>query len=206
LLGSALVTESLQKKKHRAVTFAEVSGGSAVAMIRSGLGGAVLGYLMGVDNSRFVRTKARFVGCIFHNNTGYEGGALAMLGVDASVENCTFASNNAVQNGVDVFSSLGGSLNIIGSNIALTSASVEWQRVNASQCLRGEYFGPTGMCRRCAVSTYSLAVPTNTCLPCPSNAQVCETAQRTAQSDSRLTAQHSTASLKFDTQHSATQV
>lgn len=160
---------------NRALTLAESINGSAEYVVyRSGIGGAVLAYLL---TSNLEHTFARFAGCSFHNNSAFEGGAVALMGASATFDNCTFSNNTAVQNGLDILSSLGGSLAIADSSISLASRSVDWQRVNASQCMRGEYFGDRA-CRRCAVSTYSLTTPSTECRPCPSNAQVCYGAVR----------------------------
>uniref|UniRef100_A0A383VXM2 DUF7630 domain-containing protein n=1 Tax=Tetradesmus obliquus TaxID=3088 RepID=A0A383VXM2_TETOB len=102
-------------------------------------------------------------------NKAYEGGAIAMVGFNSSITNCTFSGNRAIQNGFDVLSSRGGMLNITGSNITLASPTVTWERVIAGQCLKGEYFGELeGTCRRCPGSTYSLATPVPAvCSSCP---------------------------------------
>jgi hypothetical protein len=155
---------------NKATTIAEATKGSPYIAFRSGFGGAVL--VQNQFTNRAEHSFVRFVGCSFQNNLAYEGGAVALMGASASFDNCTFSNNTAVQNGLDIFSSLGGSLSIKGSSISLASRSVDWQRVNASQCMRGEYFGDR-VCRRCAVSTYSLTVPSTQCQPCPPNAQVC---------------------------------
>jgi predicted outer membrane repeat protein len=115
------------------------------------------------------------VGCTFENNSAYEGGAIAMMNVDLHNMNCTFTDNRAVtgKGGSDIFSSMGGRLNITDSNIVATSDTVNWERTNASQCFNGEFFGAArGICLKCLPSTYSLQAPTDTCLPCPANAQV----------------------------------
>lgn len=146
--------------------------GSVTGLVRLGLGGAMLGSLQGGKEQPTNRPWADFIGCSFTNNSGYEGGAVAMVDVDATFENCTFHNNTAGQGGDNVYNILGGALELTGSNIELASPSVDWQRATASQCLRGEYF-TVGLCRRCAPSTYSLQMPSNSCLPCPLTAKVC---------------------------------
>jgi predicted outer membrane repeat protein len=158
---------------NRAPTMEEITNGSGpVAMIRSGFGGAVLGYDMGRMPGS-ARTSIHMVGCTFNNNSAYEGGAIAVLGVDTRIRNCTFAGNRAVKGGSDVYSSLGGVMNITDSNITAESDTVNWERVNASQCFVGEFFSAVrGICLKCLPSTYSLLATADTCAPCPDNAQV----------------------------------
>jgi len=160
-------------ESNRAMTISEASGGAAaVAMIRSGLGGAVLAYLMGSRANSSEQSLVKFVRCSFVNNSAYEGGAVAALGANAAFEGCTFANNTAKQNGLDVFVGLGGQLTISGSDITASSPTVQWERANASECLRGEYFGVELLCRRCPAASFSLVVPASTCLACPANAEV----------------------------------
>jgi hypothetical protein len=150
-------------------------GASTVFTYRSGAGGAVLGQLTSRGNKTMpLQTSVTFVNCAFTNNKAHEGGAIAMAGVNTTITNCTFTGNSAIQNGFDVFSTQGGALDIVGSNIAVTSPTVAWERVDAGQCLRGEYFGKLeGTCRRCPGSTYSLVIPVPAeCLSCPPNAKV----------------------------------
>jgi hypothetical protein len=63
-----------------------------------------------------------------------------MIGVNASITNCTFTGNSATRRGVDVFSIEGGTLDITNSNITVASLTVAWERLNGSQCFRGEVF------------------------------------------------------------------
>jgi hypothetical protein len=82
---------------------------------------------------------------------------------------------------MEYYSSMGGGLNITDSNIAAISDTVNWVHVNASRCSNGEFFGATrGVCLKCLPSTYSLQAPTDTCLPCPANAQVGFSCRRNA--------------------------
>jgi len=155
-------------------TMSEITGGdAAIDLLRSGLGGAVL-VLQYNKLPVQAQTPATFVSCVFRDNVAYEGGAIAVLGLSTSITNCTFEGNRATQNGFDVFASRGASLNITDSNITVASPTVLWERVNMSECLRGEFFGTLdGTCRRCAASTYSLMTPVPPlCSACPANAQV----------------------------------
>jgi hypothetical protein len=153
-------------------------GVTTINVFRSGSGGAVLGHLLTRGNQTSAATRlqttATFLNCTFVNNTAYEGGAIAMFGVNTTISNCTFTGNRAMQNGFDVFASRGGALDIVGSNITATSPTVAWERVDVRQCLRGEYFGELeGTCRRCSGATYSLATPVPAgCSSCPLNAKV----------------------------------
>lgn len=142
----------------------------------SGFGGAVFARIVSRGNDTLpMQTSATFLNCTFTNNMASQGGAIALVGVNASITNCTFRDNIATRRGVDVFSIDGGALDITGSNITVASPTVVWERLNGSQCLRGEVFDTLeGACRRCAPSTYSLVTPAPTkCLACPGNAQVC---------------------------------
>mgnify|MGYP001807130410 CR=1 FL=1 len=150
-------------------------GQATLQHVRFGLGGAVLGQLsLRRDTLGPLQTSASFVNCTFIDNMAYEGGAIAMNGVNTTITNCTFSNNNAIQNGFDVFASRGGTLDIRDSNIMVASPSVLWERVNPAQCMRGEFHGRMeGICRKCPGSTYSLATPVPAvCSPCPPNAKV----------------------------------
>lgn len=163
---------------NRAKTVADTTGGVAsVEVLRSGGGGAVLVYL--IQSSRGntteeMQTSAVFVNCTFADNKAYEGGAIAMVGGNASITNCTFTGNSAIRSGMDVFSSRGGALDIVDSSISVASETVTWERLDRSECMRGEFYGKLeGTCRRCTGATYSLATPVPaSCNVCPANAKV----------------------------------
>jgi hypothetical protein len=168
MLGRALFYQCLFEA-NRAPTMLE-STDNAVAWARSGLGGAVLAYEMGRMD---FRTTIIFDGCTFTNNTAYEGGAIAAVGANANITNCTFSDNFALKVGMNVYASMGATLSISNSNIDVTDNTVVWERTNASQCFVGEFFSAQqGACLGCLPSTFSLVTPADMCLPCPANAQV----------------------------------
>lgn len=175
VMGHAICKDCVFKA-NRARTIADVSGGeAAVAVLRAGLGGAVLAQHYGKASPRGQRgTSWTLVNCTFVDNRAFQGGAIASQGGDIFVKDCTFRSNSATQNGLDVFATSGGALNITGSSITITSQTVAWQRENATDCLRGEFHDMMeGTCRRCATSTFSLVTPVPTaCRSCPANAKV----------------------------------
>lgn len=155
---------------NKAPTLDQLTGGKAgVNILRSGLGGAVLASTQAGTHS----CQVLFVGCTFTNNTAFQGGALAIMGADATIEGCRFANNVAAQDGWDVYAGAGSRLSLTHSNINVQSPSVQWDHAPASECFRGEYFGVVeGVCRRCPPATFSLQTPATKCLPCPPNAQV----------------------------------
>lgn len=137
----------------------------------SGLGGAVFGQptrLVGNNTTVRLQTSATFINCAFERNKALRMGAIAMVGVSTTITNCTFRGNIATRSGFDVFSVKGGTLNITNSNITIASPTVMWERLNGSQCLRGDFFDMMeGTCRRCPSSTYSLVVPAHCMLSLP---------------------------------------
>jgi hypothetical protein len=172
--GLAEFVDCLFDSNH-AYTFEELSGSTAQGpmsgsnLLGSGMGGAVLA-ILGTE----AHDAVRFTGCTFsQNNTAFNGGALALIGATATIDSCTFSKNRAKLSGFDIMANNGAQLQIAGSNITVTSPTVAWERLDASECLRGEYFAPLdGMCQRCAPTTFSLVTPTSSCLQCPTNAEV----------------------------------
>lgn len=136
-----------------------------------GLGGAI--YLSSMGGIFPKATSLLLVGCSFHNNTALAGGAVALVGGDATFTDCTFTNNRAARQGENIFAGVGAALRIEDSSIAVSSPTVQWDRDNASECFRGEYVGTIDrMCRRCPAATYSLEVAAINCSACPLNAQV----------------------------------
>lgn len=139
-------------------------------------GGAVLAESLAGSGPRLknlnIHTTMRLAGCLFATNMAGQGGAIAAFDCDTSIVGCSFEGNSA-PDGPDVYANAGAKLRLSGSNIHLGSPTVLWVRTSASDCMRGEYFNAReGVCRWCAPSTFSLSTPTNTCQPCPANAEV----------------------------------
>jgi hypothetical protein len=165
---------------NRAVTLHEATQGHfPVHSVKSGTGGAILATLM-----RFP-IQLSFTDCTFVNNSAVGGGAVALTGAKAAFQNCTFHNNTATRSGADIHADFGTRLSIKDSSIRVDSPTVVWERGNASECLRGEFFGAAErLCRRCLPATFSLREQTNasdpqpenhlqaSCSPCPQHAQV----------------------------------
>jgi hypothetical protein len=81
-----------------------------------------------------------------------------------------FWNNNARLGGSDISASFDNKLAIHGSNIAVGSTSVQWDRLARDGCVPGEVGDLSGVCRRCGASTFSLNPYNTTCDPCPQNA------------------------------------
>jgi hypothetical protein len=105
-----------------------------------------------------------------HNRVNGSGGAILLRDVSAAEVSGMFWNNSARLGGSDISASFENQLTLNGSNIAVGSTSVQWDRLAPAGCVAGEVGDLTGVCRRCGASTFSLDPYKASCDPCPENA------------------------------------